>query len=82
MRPRLLVFIILLFAISMLGGCATQQHGPLFGIGKKKRTEQVWMVSNGFHTSIAMRAKDAPAELRAFDGKARYFVIGWGGHCT
>lgn len=36
-------------------------------------------MSNGFHTSIAMLAKDAPAECRAFDSKAKYYVIGWGG---
>ncbi len=37
------------------------------------------MVSNGWHTSVALRAKDTPAELRALDDKARFFVIGWGG---
>ena len=79
MRPRLLVLAALLTAMFLLGGCATKPSGPLFARWKKKRTEQVWLVSNGFHSSIAMRAKDAPAELRAFDGKARYFVIGWGG---
>lgn len=79
MRSRLLVFTALLSAIFLFTGCATQPHRPLFGPRKKKRTENVWLVSNGFHSSIAMRAKDAPPECRAFDGKARYFVIGWGG---
>jgi hypothetical protein len=37
------------------------------------------MVSNRFHSSIAVEAEDAPPQVRALDPRAKYFVIGWGG---
>jgi uncharacterized protein (TIGR02117 family) len=73
------LFVSLCLSIVLFGGCAAPQR-PLFAPRKPKaKATQVYLVSNGFHTSLAIRAQDAPSELRAFDGKARYFVIGWGG---
>lgn len=71
--------LLLLCCILLIGGCARPPALPLVGLRKPSRTERVWLVSNGFHTSIAIRAEDAPAGYRAMDLKARYFVIGWGG---
>jgi uncharacterized protein (TIGR02117 family) len=39
----------------------------------------VWLVSNGWHTSVALRRQDATKELQAFAPSAKYLVIGWGG---
>jgi uncharacterized protein (TIGR02117 family) len=42
--------------------------------------EPVWLVSNGFHTSIAVRRGDVPHELGQLVGDpgAEYLVFGWG----
>lgn len=81
---RVLVFSVLCLSLclGLLSGCATSPKSVPRAAQALKNTEKtghIWLVSNGFHTSIAMRAEDAPAELRAFDPKARFFVIGWGG---
>lgn len=62
----------------LFGACAHPRRASFSAVGAIA-TERVWVVSNGWHTSVALRAKDTPAELRALDGKARFFVIGWGG---
>jgi hypothetical protein len=72
-------FLLLLCSVALLAGCASQPVHPWVGSQKLARPERVWLVSNGFHTSIAIRAQDAPPGYRAMDAKARYFVIGWGG---
>ncbi len=45
----------------------------------KRPPAKVWLVSNGWHTSIAVRTADATLELRAFAPDSRYLIIGWGG---
>lgn len=45
----------------------------------KRPPAKVWLVSNGWHTSIAVRTADATPELRAFAPDSRYLIIGWGG---
>ena len=61
------------------GGCTSAPLRPLSEKERLARTERVWLVSNRFHTSVAISAKDAPESVRQIDVKARYFVIGWGG---
>lgn len=41
--------------------------------------EKIWMVSNGFHTSVAIQARHAEPLLRQRYPKAKFLVIGWGG---
>ncbi len=47
--------------------------------GVSESTRSVWLVSNGFHSSLAFRARDFP-EARTLTGDPRpdYLVIGWG----
>jgi uncharacterized protein (TIGR02117 family) len=42
--------------------------------------EPVWLVSNGFHTSVAVRTRDLPSDLRSLvaDPAADHLLIGWG----
>lgn len=78
------LFVWICFSSLLLGGCAAPRQ-PVYPPAKLKKyatypkPTHLYLVSNGFHTSIAMKAADAPPELRAFDEKAKYFVIGWGG---
>jgi uncharacterized protein (TIGR02117 family) len=76
MRTRFLALLLALAAL-VFGGCASMPK--LSERLNPPRTEKVWLVSNGWHTSVALRTKDAPAELRTLDSRAKYFVIGWGG---
>ncbi len=73
---RLLVLLVV--PLWLFGGCAAPKEFPAHPRLTPPNTARVWTVSNGFHTSIAVRAKDAPADIRALDPQARYFVIGWG----
>jgi uncharacterized protein (TIGR02117 family) len=70
---------LLLFFISCsLFGCATvDKHGHTPPPSTRK--EKIWLVSNGFHTSVAIQAKHAEPQLRQRYPKARFFVLGWGG---
>ena len=79
MSVRLVVFSALIALLACLGGCSS---APLRRLSEKERDarqERVWLVSNRFHTSIAVKAKDAPLGIRAQYPRATYFVIGWGG---
>lgn len=62
-----------------LGGCTSAPVRPLTEKERRAQTERIWLVSNRFHTSIAVEANDAPPSVRKLDPKARYFIIGWGG---
>jgi uncharacterized protein (TIGR02117 family) len=62
-----------------LGACTSAPARHLTARERAARQEPVWLVSNRFHTSIAVEAEDAPAEVRRLDPQAKYFVIGWGG---
>jgi uncharacterized protein (TIGR02117 family) len=77
------IFVLLCVSLALLAGCTVPKRPPspraLARAKARAKTEQIWLVSNGFHTSIALRAKDAPSELRAFNDGAHFFVIGWGG---
>ena len=75
---RSCLLLVLTIVSLFLGACAHPRRASFSAVGSIA-TERVWMVSNGWHTSIALRAKDTPPELRALDAKARFFVIGWGG---
>jgi len=71
---------ILAIASLLAGGCTTQKREEY----RQRRAAQkapanVWLVSNGWHTSVAIRTKDATKELQAFAPKSQYLVIGWGG---
>jgi uncharacterized protein (TIGR02117 family) len=45
----------------------------------RETAKPVWLVSNGFHTSLAVRAKDLPeARNIAGDARADLVLIGWG----
>lgn len=73
-------FLVLLnFALLLLASCAAPKRHAFAHSATKEPATKVWIVSNGFHTSIAVRASDAPKPMRAFDPTADYFVIGWGG---
>jgi Protein of unknown function (DUF2459) len=62
--------------VGFMSGCAC----PRLSVERSEpRNDKVWLVSNGFHTSIAVRAADAPAPAQALDGRAKFFIIGWGG---
>jgi uncharacterized protein (TIGR02117 family) len=72
---------VLLAVASLLGGCATQppRRATAAPLARVKEPGRVWVVSNRFHTSVAVTASDAPRALQAAHPKARYFIIGWGG---
>lgn len=73
-------FLVLLnFALLLLASCAAPKRHAFAHSASNEPATKVWIVSNGFHSSIAVRGSDAPMEMRAFDPKADYFVIGWGG---
>jgi hypothetical protein len=59
--------------------CSSAPVRPMSLRERRARMEPVWLVSNRFHTSIAVEAEDAPPQVRRLDGRAKYFVIGWGG---
>lgn len=76
---RLICF---LFALAPLffGGCSEEARAKrLVRKSAKRPPAKVWLVSNGWHTSVALRTTDATAELRAFAPNSKYLVIGWGG---
>ena len=66
--------IFLLLAMALLPGCATRQLPP------PRDPRPLWLVSNGFHTAIGLRARDAGPRLRALapDADAPWLLIGWG----
>jgi len=43
-------------------------------------TRPIWLVSNGFHTSVAVRVRDMPRAVRELtnDRRADHLLIGWG----
>ena len=45
----------------------------------RKPPAKIWLVSNGWHTSVAIRTADATPELRTFARGSKYLIIGWGG---
>ena len=64
----------LLLAMAILPGCATRPLPP------PRDARPVWLVSNGFHTAIGLRTRDAGPELRALapNADAPWLLIGWG----
>jgi uncharacterized protein (TIGR02117 family) len=62
-----------------LFACTSAPVHPVSAREAAGRQEPVWLVSNRFHTSIAVEDEDAPPQVRMLDPKAKYFVIGWGG---
>lgn len=73
------VFVFLAFPLLFLCSCAAPKNFSLHATASSAHVPKIWLVSNGFHTSIALRAQDVPAEVRQMDPQAHYFVIGWGG---
>ena len=65
--------------LTSLFACSSAPLRPLSAKEAAARREPVWLVSNRFHTSIAVEDEDAPPQVRMLDLKAKYFVIGWGG---
>lgn len=52
----------------------------LFALVGSGYAEPVWLISNGFHTSIAVRASAAPSHLARLAAAVRadHLLIGWG----
>ncbi len=80
MNFRSYIYILIAIACALAGGCTTQKREEI----RQRRAAQkppakVWLVSNGWHTSIALRTEDATKELQAYAPKSQYLVIGWGG---
>ena len=52
----------------------------LCGLFSVASAEPVWVVSNGFHSSIVLRARDLSPELATLssDRRADYVLFGWG----
>jgi hypothetical protein len=75
---RFVGILILGVFVACFSGCASAPV-PLSPKERLARVEPIWVVSNRFHTSLAVQAEDAPPEIRRFDPQARYFVMGWGG---
>jgi uncharacterized protein (TIGR02117 family) len=74
-------FCLILPAAMLASGCSSPQKKAerTQRKGAKRPPAKVWLVSNGWHTSIALRADDATQELRTFAPEAKFLVIGWGG---
>jgi uncharacterized protein (TIGR02117 family) len=55
---------------------------PAFAIGRREAASDVpvWLVSNGFHSAVGLRVRDAGPLLARLvpTRKARWLVIGWG----
>ena len=79
MSVRPVVFAAFIALLVCLEGCSSAPLRPLSERERRARQECVWLVSNRFHTSIAVKAKDAPLALQAQYPRAAFFVIGWGG---
>ena len=48
-------------------------------VAAAEETRPVWLVSNGFHTSLALRARDVPFRREIIgDPRADALLIGWG----
>ena len=75
-----------LFNLAFLRSCRAMSRLFLIGLwitlisAAGARGAQVWLVSNGFHTSIGVRGRDLPRDVRALSGDARadHFLFGWG----
>lgn len=77
--PRVL-YSLLALAFLFTGGCSTEARvNREIRKSAKRPPAKVWLVSNGWHTSVALRTSDATKELQAFAPKSRYLVVGWGG---
>ena len=57
-----------------MAGCDSLEKPPA------SASRPVWLIGNGFHTSIVMRARDTPPAWRALHGcpRADYLLVGWG----
>lgn len=73
------LFALMVLSVWLMAGCAAPRNFSAQTVNRSPHAPKVWVVSNGFHTSVALRAQDCPAAVQAVDRKARYFVIGWGG---
>ncbi len=80
MFVRRFFFFLLSLVVLLAGGCSMDARIERQRRKSAKRPPaKVWLVSNGWHTSIAVRTADATPELRAFAPHSRYLIIGWGG---
>lgn len=79
MFGRWLSLSILVVLSCFSGGCSSAPRRHLSAEEDAARHHKVWLVSNRFHTSIAVEAETAPDAVRKLDPKANVFVIGWGG---
>ena len=79
--PARLLLCIFALATTLVSGCSSAQKKEARAQRKTalRPPAKVWLVSNGWHTSIALRAEDATSELRTFAPSAKFLVIGWGG---
>jgi len=68
--------LLLLIAMAFMAGCATPSTHPRARRGDRP----LWLVGNGFHTSLGLRTRDAGPRLRALAGDpgAEWMLIGWG----
>lgn len=80
MFVRRLFSILFALVVVLSSGCSVDQRVERQRRKAAKRPPaKVWLVSNGWHTSIAIRTADATPELRTFAPDSRYLIIGWGG---
>jgi hypothetical protein len=73
------LFFLMAWSLCLLASCAAPKDFSAQSQPLPANSAKVWVLSNGFHTSVALRAQDCPAAVQAMDRKARYFLIGWGG---
>ncbi len=74
------IFCLLAVTFTLVSGCSMEARADRANRRAAKRPPaKVWLVSNGWHTSVALRRQDATKELQAFAPTAKYLVIGWGG---
>jgi hypothetical protein len=79
MSRRLVLLVLMVVPLWFVAGCAAPRNFSAPSEAPRANSGKVWLLSNGFHSSIALRSKDCPAAIQAIDRRARYFVIGWGG---
>ena len=79
MIVRMVRFAACIAVLMSFFACTSAPVRPLSLKEAAARREPVWLVSNRFHTSIAVENEDAPPQIRRLDPMAKYFVIGWGG---
>jgi uncharacterized protein (TIGR02117 family) len=77
--PRLRAATLALLVITLITGCASPPPARR-ALPPTATTKPLWLISNGFHTAVALRTEDAGPTLRGLapDPDAKWMLIGWG----